>query len=116
MDSTGQGSKPKTTTTTKVTTTTAPVTTTTAPAAPPKVKLGDVDKDGKVNAVDASYILTEYASTSTGHQPSFDKDKREAADADFNGKVNAVDASIVLSYYAYRGSGGTIADMREWLK
>jgi hypothetical protein len=36
--------------------------------------------------------------------------------SDFNGKVNAVDASIVLSYYAYRGSGGTIADMREWLK
>ena len=99
-----------------MTTTTAPVTTTTVPVQPAKVKLGDVDKDGKVNAVDASYILTEYASTSTGHKPSFDPEKTEAADVNSDGKVNAVDASIVLAYYAYRGSGGTIADMREWLK
>ena len=75
-----------------------------------------MDGDGKVNAIDASYILSEYASTSTGHKSSFDPAKREAADVDFNGKIDALDASAVLSYYAYRGSGGTIADMREWLK
>jgi hypothetical protein len=111
--------KPKTTTTTKLTTTTVtttvPVTTTTVPQ-PPKAKLGDVDGDGKVNAVDASYILSEYASTSTGHKPSFDPEKRRSADVNGDGAVNAVDASIVLSYYAYRGSGGTIEDLREWLK
>ena len=111
--------KPKTTTTTKLTTTTVtttvPVTTTTVPQ-PTKAKLGDVDGDGKVNAVDASYILSEYASTSTGHKPSFDPEKRKSADVNGDGAVNAVDASIVLSYYAYRGSGGTIEDLREWLK
>ena len=77
---------------------------------------GDVNGDGKVNAVDASYILSEYASTSTGHKPSFDPEKRKSADVNGDGAVNAVDASIVLSYYAYRGSGGTIEDLREWLK
>ena len=75
-----------------------------------------MDGDGKVNAVDASYILSEYASTSTGHKPSFDPEKRKSADVNGDGAVNAVDASIVLSYYAYRGSGGTIEDLREWLK
>ncbi|MBR3666980.1 MAG: hypothetical protein IKN66_07490, partial [Ruminococcus sp.] len=42
--------------------------------------------------------------------------EKEAADVDSNGRVNALDASSVLAFYAYRGSGGTIEDMREWLK
>ncbi|MBR0511411.1 MAG: leucine-rich repeat protein [Ruminococcus sp.] len=64
------------------------------------VSLGDPNGDGKINAVDASIILSDYARFST----SDDKpttDELSTGDVDKNGAVNAVDASVVLSYYAY---------------
>ena len=69
-----------------------------------------------MNAIDASHILSEYARTSTGQKAKFGPAEKEAADVDSNGRVNALYASSVLAFYAYRGSGGAIEDMREWLK
>ncbi|SFW42412.1 leucine-rich repeat protein [Ruminococcus flavefaciens] len=94
---------PVSTTTSTVTsttvTTTAPVTTTTQPVKP-KSSLGDYNGDGKVDAVDASYILTVYAQNSTNHTTATDEQKA-VGDVNKDGKVDAVDASYVLSYYAY---------------
>ena len=102
--------KPTTTTTVKVTTTTKkttvttttkskPVTTTTQPVK--TISLGDVDNNKAINAVDASYVLEDYARTSTNQSSKFSEDQKNAADVDKNGKINAVDASYILSYYAY---------------
>lgn len=75
---------------------------TTSFAAQSKWYVGDVNRDGSVNAVDASMILQHYALTSTG-LPS--KIYEVAADLNHDGQINAVDASIVLSYYAASSIG-----------
>lgn len=70
--------------------------------ADPPYKLGDLNNDLSINAVDASVVLTEYASVSSGKKTTFTDDRQAlAADVDTNGSVNAVDASYILSYYAY---------------
>jgi hypothetical protein len=93
------------------------VTTTTGnvPSDPPFI-LGDVNSDKKVNSVDASQILAEYAQTSTNRPSIFSDLQKKAGDVDENGRVNSVDASKVLAFYAYTSTGGNITDMREWLK
>lgn len=63
--------------------------------------LGDVNGDGKINAVDASSVLSYYADVSTNQEGEFDEDQKVAADVNHNGKIDAVDASCILSYYAY---------------
>ena len=80
-----------------------------------KIKLGDVNFDGKVNAVDASMILSEYAKTSTNQAAEFNEKQIAAGDIDENKAINAIDASFVLSYYAYTSTGGKLDDMREWM-
>lgn len=75
--------------------------------------LGDVDRNGAVNAVDASYVLTEYANSSTKKQSELDAEQKAAADADKNGAVNAVDASYILSYYAYTSTSTGEKDVFE---
>ena len=72
--------------------------------------------DGDVNSVDASQILAEYARIATNGVPAFNAKQNIAGDVDENGDINSVDASKVLAFYAYTASGGTITDMREWLK
>lgn len=67
--------------------------------------LGDVDGNGMVNAVDASYVLSEYADTSTSHSSGFSGPQKKAADVDINGAINATDASYILSYYVYTSTG-----------
>ncbi|WP_164169431.1 leucine-rich repeat protein [Ruminococcus flavefaciens] len=65
---------------------------------------GDVTRDSKIDAVDASHILAEYSRTSTNKEPEMDFAQRRAGDIDKNGTVDAVDASKVLSYYAFISS------------
>ncbi|MCR4638171.1 MAG: hypothetical protein K5677_02965 [Ruminococcus sp.] len=67
----------------------------------PSYNLGDVDSDTKIDAVDASSVLTYYALTSTKKDGGFNEAQKLAADVDKNGAINAVDASNILSYYAY---------------
>ncbi|MDE6501979.1 MAG: bacterial Ig-like domain-containing protein [Ruminococcus sp.] len=76
-------------------------------------KLGDVDNDGMINAVDATLVLTEYALLSTGQTGTFTEAQKNSADIDGDGKADAVDATFILSYYAYASTGGT-DDMPTW--
>ena len=64
--------------------------------------VGDVNRDGAVNAVDASMVLSYYAKISTGA----DADIIEiAADVNHDGSINAVDASTILAMYAAEATG-----------
>ena len=116
-------------TTTTVTTTTAEdtETTTTTTAEPvtepvteptePDYVLGDVDANGKINAVDASMILSEYAVMSTKGISELDDTQKKAADVTNDGKINAIDATTVLTYYAYTSThGGEALSMEEFLE
>ncbi len=99
------GSETQTTATTTMTTVTTTVTTTTPPENK-EYKLGDVNGDTMVDAVDASMVLAEYARISVaGSSGRFNDKQKKAADADGNGVIDAVDASKVLMYYAYLSSG-----------
>ena len=84
------------TTTTRKVTSTTPLSTTT-----PRLILGDVNNDGKLNAVDASRILFEYVRSSTSGERTFNYEQEIAADVDGNGRIDSCDASYVLLYYAY---------------
>ncbi len=77
-------------------------------------RLGDVDNDGMINAVDATLILTEYALLSTGDTGTFNDTQKKSADVDGDGMINAVDATFVLSYYAYLSTGGS-DKIEKWL-
>lgn len=61
------------------------------------VKSGDVNCDGRIDACDASYILSDYANASTDKKTILNK---QLADYNNDGKVDAIDASAVLSEYA----------------
>ena len=69
--------------------------------------LGDVDNNGIVDAVDASKILSFYASTSTGANitPAQLEKMKVCADVNGDGSVDAIDASAVLGYYAATSTG-----------
>ena len=60
-------------------------------------RMGDVNGDGKVDAVDASAVLTSYARASAGDKPTVDS---VLSDVDFNGRTDAIDASAILTMYA----------------
>ncbi|MBO7473758.1 MAG: hypothetical protein J6U00_07110 [Ruminococcus sp.] len=79
---------------------------TTVPEPVIKVKKGDPNGDGIIDAVDASYMMANYAKISTGvYEP--DIEDIMTCDVNDDGMMDAVDASIVLAYYAYVSSGGT---------
>lgn len=78
-------------------------------------KLGDVNFDGDINAIDASLVLSAYASDAIGNGTGLDKLKTKAADVDENSVVNAIDASKILGYYAYTSTGGD-SSFEDFLK
>ena len=72
--------------------------------------LGDVDGDGRIDAVDASIVQKDYAISSVGKgslfdDPDFPEYNAEAADVNGDGRINAIDASYILVYYAYIMTG-----------
>jgi hypothetical protein len=70
--------------------------------------LGDTNGDGKVDSVDASYILKAYSEFSTGTaQPT--EEQLACCDITNDGKIDSVDASKVLSYYSAVSTGSTIS-------
>lgn len=87
------------------------------PKLPYEFVLGDVNKDGYVNAVDASMILAYYALASTNQSDDFDTEQKKAADVDDNGAVNSVDASYILAYYAYTSTAkGSLMSIDEFIR
>ena len=111
----------KTTTTSSDTTTTVTdinetTTTTTSPATQIDYNLGDVDGDGRINAVDASSVLAYYARISTNKEGGYTEEQKLAADVDSDGRINAVDASNILAYYAYVSTTReNIMSMKEYM-
>lgn len=72
---------------------------------PPSVLLGDVNKDGKVNATDAAMILQYAAMIAGGGDPGWDQDQITAGDVNRDGSINATDAARVLQIAAAQGAG-----------
>jgi len=68
-------------------------------------KAGDVDFDGRVNAVDASMVLAHYAAISTGRPSELTDPQARIGDMDGDGNTNAVDASMILEIYAFNSIG-----------
>lgn len=62
-----------------------------------EIEKGDVNSDGIIDSVDASYVLSAYAKASIGERHFLNK---EIADFDSDGVIDANDASAILSYYA----------------
>ena len=80
------------------------------------IQLGDVNGDAKIDANDASAILSAYASISGSAKSSnLMAAQTIAADVNMDGKTDAVDASNVLSYYAYLSTKGTLS-IEDFLK
>ncbi|MDE5583184.1 MAG: bacterial Ig-like domain-containing protein [Ruminococcus sp.] len=77
-------------------------------------KLGDVNEDGRVDSVDASAVLAEYANLSTGGTGTFDEKQKKSADINGDGKTDSVDASGILAYYAFASTVGG-KSFEEWL-
>lgn len=65
---------------------------------------GDTNLDGRVDAGDASDVLKEYASVSTGAAPSFAGKVRLSADMNDDNVIDASDASDILKEYARLGT------------
>jgi hypothetical protein len=105
------------TTTTTVTDINETTSTTTSPVTQPDYTLGDVNNDGKINAVDASDVLAYYARISTNQEGGYTEEQKLAADVTHDGSINAVDASNILAYYAYVSTTKeTPMSMEEYMK
>ena len=105
------------TTTTTVTDINETASTTTSPVTQPDYTLGDVNNDGKINAVDASDVLAYYARISTNQEGGYTEEQKLAADVTHDGSINAVDASNILAYYAYISTTKeTPMSMEEYMK
>lgn len=70
------------------------------------IHFGDVNRDGKIDANDASLVLVEYSKMSTGAATSLTSEQTTAADVNKDGKVDSKDASAILAYYSYLSTGG----------
>lgn len=66
----------------------------------------DINKDEKINAVDASIVLAEYARTATSEGGTFTQTEKYISDFNDDGKIDAVDASNILSVYAQNSTEG----------
>lgn len=71
-----------------------------------KTSLGDTNLDESIDAKDASLILVEYATLSTGGDSTFTLNKRVVSDINNDNNIDAKDATMVLSYYTYISTGG----------
>ncbi len=77
-----------------------PVITLKIPPGETPVLLGDVNFDGKVNAMDASLVLTEYTNIQTGGEPTFTAEQNLAADMNNDGAITSIDAAQILDVYS----------------
>ncbi len=81
--------------------------------------LGDVDGNGKIDALDASAVLTAYTVISTNRANPLNASQQAAADVDRNNQITAMDASYILSFYTAASAGkakGSIIDYINSLK
>lgn len=67
---------------------------------PTEFETGDADGDGKIDASDASKVLTHYSLTSVGKTGEISEYMQKYADYNADGIIDATDASAILTYYA----------------
>ena len=60
---------------------------------------GDVNRDLKVDSVDASLVLKHYALMSVGKDGLFDEAQQLTADVNNDGTITSVDASQIMVIY-----------------
>lgn len=77
--------------------------------------LGDVDNDSFIDSNDASFILADYARTSTGEKSSLTAEEFRAADINADGIADAADSSLILAFYSYISTTSGNISMKEWL-
>ncbi len=83
---------------------------------PKDYKLGDINDNSIVDAVDASMALSYYAKISTQTEGGFNEGQKYAADVNSDNVIDAVDASKILTYYAYASTEkGKIISMKEYI-
>ena len=70
------------------------------------IAMGDLNRDGIVDASDASTILAEYSLLSTNGEYSFTEKQKLEADTNKDSFIDANDASNILEYYSYASTGG----------
>ena len=75
---------------------------------------GDINSDGVIDAVDASLVYKEYASTSTGMESSFTEEQCLLADVALDGHVDAIDATAIM--IAYLKTVTKASDYKDELK
>lgn len=76
--------------------------------------IGDIDRNGIIDAVDSTSILSEYVALSTSGESIFNDEQQKNADVNGDGITDAVDATLVLSYYAHVSAGGAVG-FRDFL-
>lgn len=87
------------------------------PAIQTDYSLGDVDNSKRVDSVDASMVLRNYAQTSTNQKSNFNEKQEAAADVNKDGIVDSVDASKILAYYAYASTEKqNVISMEEFMQ
>lgn len=69
--------------------------------------LGDANGDFRIDATDASKILSLYSISSTTLDSEITDEEKKVMDVNLDGYVDASDASHVLSYYSFVSTGGT---------
>ena len=63
-------------------------------------RYGDTNNDGKIDSIDASLVLKEYAATSVGKPYTLKSSERARSMVNGDNIVDSVDASIILRIYA----------------
>ena len=80
-------------------------------------RLGDVNKDGRIDAVDASQTLSLYSKISAGKTlTAEEEDQKTRADMNKDGYVNSIDASLILNYYANMSTGWTLTKQEKIIR
>lgn len=79
-------------------------------------KLGDVNFDNKIDARDATNILSHYASESLTNKGTLDDNQQKFAKINSDDIIDARDATIVLSYYAYNSLVDNPLSLEEYIE
>lgn len=78
--------------------------------------IGDVNNDKRIDAADATDVLSYYAMISTNGDGEFTDAQKSAGDVNKDGRIDAGDASYILSYYAYSATvKGDIISFEEFM-
>ena len=79
--------------------------------------LGDVNKDGVVDADDANKVLYEYLRVDVlGEEPEFTEEEFALANVYPDNLLNADDSGVILCYYLYTMMGGDAMTVTEFFE